>query len=210
MIYRDLDGRRQRVAPDLLLMPWRAEVPSAYDRPDLGRNPVLRHRAARRQHPGADCPHRRPVDVRPGHSRPRADDRLPCRGPCQGSDPPRHQAVQRDPVRARGAVRRGQGAELRSGQGDSPPPTATSPGPISWSARPCIWRTRDHRRAVQDQPPKRPVHPRCGELLPAHGTQRHRGQQRGGDLRQASQRCPAAAFQPGRQTLHQRVEDHGL
>jgi hypothetical protein len=31
LIYRDPDGRRQRIAPDLLLMPWRAQVPSAYD-----------------------------------------------------------------------------------------------------------------------------------------------------------------------------------
>ncbi len=31
MLYRDQQGKKQRIAPDLLLMPYREEVPSAYD-----------------------------------------------------------------------------------------------------------------------------------------------------------------------------------
>lgn len=31
MLYRDENGIKQRLAPDLLLMPWRAEVPTTYD-----------------------------------------------------------------------------------------------------------------------------------------------------------------------------------
>ena len=31
MLYRDQQGKKHRIAPDLLLMPYREEVPSAYD-----------------------------------------------------------------------------------------------------------------------------------------------------------------------------------